>query len=174
MEFRNFLVNLVYLLNPKTYIELGVKNGYTFNVISSMVEKAYAVDIVKQSSVRINSNVEFFQGTTADFYHTHKQLSDSKIDFIFIDADHSYEAVLNDCAMMKRFVKPYSGLIFLHDTFPIKAELLQNGYCFNAWQAAKEIRKLDKDLEIVTIPGPWAGLSILRLIPNGLHGWMDF
>lgn len=171
MEFRDLIIDLVTLLKPKSYLELGVKNGFTFNSISKLVDKAYGVDIVKSSSVDIGKNCEFFQFSTANFYSIFKPRNE-KIDFIFIDADHSSISVLNDVAMMKNFIRPYTGLIFLHDTFPVNFELLSEGYCFDAWKAAKQI-KSDPDLEIVTIPGPWAGLSILRFTPNNKFGWMD-
>jgi len=41
---------------------------------------------------------------------------------------------------------------------------LNDRYCSNAWEAAYEIRTSEKykSFEIVTLPGPWAGLSIIR------------
>lgn len=172
MEFRNLMIELVNLLTPFSYAELGVKNGYTFNAISKLVMKAYAIDIVRHNSVEIGPNCEFFECSTVEFYNAFKQRQ-KHLDFIFIDADHSREAVLNDILLMKNFVRPYTGLIFLHDTYPINSGLLEVGYCADAWKAAKEIREIDKELEIVTIPGPWAGFSILRYLPDKKFGWMD-
>lgn len=172
MEFRDFIFHLMCLLKPKSYAELGVKAGYTFNILSQLVVKAYAVDIKKQASVIDRANTEFFECTTLEFYNRFK-IRKEKIDFIFVDADHNKIAVIKDAIMMKSFLTPYSGLMFLHDTYPVKEELLASGYCYNAWEAAKSLREIEKDFEIVTIPGPWAGLSILRYVPDNKHGWMD-
>lgn len=40
----------------------------------------------------------------------------NNIDFLFVDADHSYNGVLNDLKLWSRFVKP-SGVIVLHDYY---------------------------------------------------------
>ncbi|MBA7713844.1 hypothetical protein ES703_122854 [subsurface metagenome] len=44
-----------------------------------------------------------------------KILNGSKIDFLFIDADHSYEGVKKDFTLYSNFVKK-PGLIAFHDT----------------------------------------------------------
>jgi len=161
MEFKNLLLELTVLLQPKSYLELGVKDGYTFNAIAPLVDKAYAVDFNQRKSVTINNNVEFFEMSTTNFYENFKTRNE-KIDFIFVDADHKKE--------------PFSGLIFIHDTYPIKEELMCQGYCHTAWEAI-QITKPDikaMHMELITIPGPWAGLSIMRYTPDNKHGWMDF
>lgn len=172
MEYLDLMIELVRLLKPKNYIELGVKDGYTFNTISKLVEKSYAVDIKYKPSLNIGPTSEFFEMPTSEFYmHFFKRKE--LVDLIFIDADHSEEAVLGDVMRMKTILRPYSGLMLLHDTYPINKELLADGYCSTAWKAAKYLRKLD-GIEICTIPGPWAGLTLVRTIPNNRHGWMDY
>lgn len=175
MEFKNLLLELTVLLQPKSYLELGVKDGYTFNAIAPLVDKAYAVDFNQRKSVTINNNVEFFEMSTTNFYENFKTRNE-KIDFIFVDADHKKESVIIDIAIAKEFITPFSGLIFIHDTYPIKEELMCQGYCHTAWEAI-QITKPDikaMHMELITIPGPWAGLSIMRYTPDNKHGWMDF
>jgi hypothetical protein len=45
-------------------------------------------------------------------------LSDYEFDFVFIDADHSYESVRNDIATAKKHM-PHGGIICFHDYTPI-------------------------------------------------------
>lgn len=169
MEFRQLLVELVNLFKPHTYMEIGVKDGWTFNKIAPLVKRAVGVDIIA-SPVLDLPHVEFVQSDSKSFA---KKWLDP-IDFLFIDADHHCNSVLLDFHLFAPYVRPETGLIFMHDTYPIRKELLQEGYCYDAWRAAKTLQELSRNFyEIITLPGPWAGLSILRKRKDGRHGWMD-
>jgi predicted O-methyltransferase YrrM len=87
------------------------------------------------------------------------------IDLLFIDACHNKENVLRDFENYSKFVCEGTGLILLHDTHPISEEIAQPYLAGSAWEAAWEIRmnsKFRSNFEIVTLPGPSAGLSIIR------------
>jgi predicted O-methyltransferase YrrM len=154
------MCELIRLFEPHTYVEIGVKKGHTFNVISPLVKRAVAVDINEMSTIVARPNVEICRMTSLEFA---RQWNDP-IDLLFIDADHRKESVLADFDALSPFVQEGTGLILLHDTYPAAEYLLADGYCSNAWEAAFEIRKKRKysDFEIVTLPGPYAGLSIIR------------
>jgi len=184
MEYRWLLLQLAEFFRPKVYVEIGVKKGYTFNAMLPYVDRGVAVDIVKEPGVGAKfSNYEFFTGTSQDF----ASKWEGPIDFLFIDGDHRAAAVLKDFLNLFKWVTPDTGLIFLHDTYPANRELCAEGYCSDAWKAARYIREgangahpLGLLYEIVTLPGPWAGLSIIRRLARGKkspefisHGWMD-
>ena len=160
MEFREFICELIRLFEPHTYVEMGVQKGYTFNMVSPMVKRAVAVDINDMISIITRPNVETCRMTSLEFA---KQWTDP-IDLLFIDANHRKECVLDDFDALNGFVREGSGLILLHDTHPAAEHLLSDRFCSNAWEAAWEIRKKRKyaDFEIMTLPGPYAGLSIIR------------
>jgi len=160
MEFRDLMAELVRLFAPNTYVEVGVQRGYTFNFIAPMVQRAVAVDIQDMPCVIDRPNVQKHVAPSAEF----AAIWHAPIDFLFIDADHRKEAVLADFDLLSPFVRNGTGLIFLHDTHPVQDSLLSDRFCSNAWEAAWVIRKNRryKDFEIVTLPGPWAGISIIR------------
>lgn len=201
MEFRGLLVELVRLLQPEVYCEIGVKKGYTFNAIAPLVKVAIGIDPagfewypdkdVHNHSIKGHDKqpgswyLHNQHGTRVHLYHMTSDkfaevypkgkegFNQYKIDFLFIDGDHSAEQVKNDLLNFLPFVREDTGLIFLHDTYPVKPELAVEGHCHDAWKVADEISGYCDDcqisycepymeLEIVTIPGPWAGLSILR------------
>ena len=167
-EFLNLIIELVKLFKPGTYVELGVKRGFIFNRISPLVQKAVAVDSCGFKGVNASDNVAFFHMTTDEF----ATIWEGTIDMLFIDADHSKRQVLKDIDNMLPFIRDYTGLILLHDTYPINEPLTQDGYCSNAWEAAHEIRVTPRyfsQVEIVTLPGPFFGLSILRKVPFSGH-----
>ena len=171
MEHVHIMQEMARLFKPALYIEFGVKRGYTFNAMSPFCSKAVAVDPVDYGCLEMHDHVQYYKMTSLEF--SYEWSSDEKADFIFIDADHNYKAVLGDIARAKELIKPFTGLIFMHDTYPIREELLAPGYCSDAWRAARAVHKYRPEFEIVTLPGPWAGLSIVRYVP-GCHGWMGF
>lgn len=166
MEFIELFIALAKLYRPKVYVELGVKKGYTLKRMAPFVGQAIGIDIVPLAIDL--PNVKFVQGKTTEFAESLAG-REPFIDMLFIDADHSTKAVLEDFYAYFPYVKPGTGLILLHDTHPINEELTEDGYCSDAWKTAVYLRKEGycMDLEIVTLPGPWAGLSIVRKL--GVH-----
>lgn len=171
-EFRDLIFELVLLFKPDTYCEIGIKRGYVFNYIAPHVKRAVAVDKAPFRGIRKGDNTLHYQVNSSDFAAEWNKQKDTRIDMLFIDANHRCKNVLLDLGSMHDFVPEHTGLILLHDTYPIKRELLVDSRCSNSWEAAKFIRKeLGNLYEIVTLPGPQAGLSIVRKAMT--HGWMD-
>lgn len=169
-EFRELMSELINLYKPNTYVEVGVQKGYTFNTLAAKVKRAVAVDIGDMRHLKDRANVEKNRMTSREFA---AQWTD-QIDLLFIDADHRKEYVLEDFDNLSPYVPEGTGLILLHDTHPIKPRLLEDDCCSNAWEAAWEIRKKRKyrNFEILTLPGPYAGLSIIRKARKHL-AWME-
>ncbi len=164
MEYQNLLCELARLLKPEVYVELGVRDGDTFNSLSPLVKRAIAVDIKPMPKVVRRPHVQLLQMYTSEAaIKLAGQKDFSFIDFLFIDACHEKFSVLSDFRSFAPFVREGTGLIFLHDTHPVNKKLLSSKRCHNAWEAAWEIRQMYHDtFEIVTLPGPRAGLSVLR------------
>jgi len=173
MEYRQVIIDLIELMEPKdkVYVECGVQKGYTFNAVHRDFKRAVAIDISQQwlDKIHNNPNVEKFLGSSSEFVKTF----DGEIDLLFVDADHRKESVLSDFDNLSPYVKD-TGLILLHDTYPAAVHLTSEKYCHNAWEAARDIhqKKKYKDWEIVTLPFPYAGLSIIRRAIKHLH-WME-
>ncbi len=167
MEWRELLVEIVGRLRPDCYVELGCQRGHTFNAIAPRVKRAVAVDMSSKAIGHVHKlpHVEMYCMLTKDFIEQWKD----PIDILFIDADHSEEGVTTDFRGMLPYVIEGTGLIFLHDAHPMTKIALKGS--MEVWRLAQKIHKLDmyKDLEIVTIPGPNAGLSIIRKAPHHLY-----
>lgn len=165
-EFRDLLVEFVKLFSPETYIEIGVAHGYTFNIISSLVERAIAVD-PNMHHIKHRKNVKLYKCKSNEFFKKYH----SPIDFCFIDGDHSRKQAYIDFRNTFRLLKEHTGLIFMHDTYPINKKLLKSDKCSNAWQAVLSIKKYFVHAEVLTLPGPINGLTIIRKAKT--YGWMD-
>lgn len=121
-------------LNIKNFMEIGTDKGGTFVVWSALSSKNDGIrisldiphgpwgqnfDLANRNSwlTRMGSNVHILEGDS----HSEKSLSavqeilnGEKLDFLFIDGDHSYLGVKLDYYMYRQFVKP-GGWIGFHD-----------------------------------------------------------
>jgi len=176
-EFRALMVEIAKLFRPRVYVEIGAKNGDTFNLIAPFSTLAVAVDIKPMRGISLTPNVYVYQMSSKKFIEKWKTnwVEPIPIDMLFIDADHSYPCVMEDFRGLAPLVREGTGLIFLHDTYPVSYDLLVPERCNDAWRAAEEIRRSDefKDFEIVTLPGPIAGLSIIRKSEKHLHWYTN-
>jgi len=167
-EFLPLIKFLIEMYQPDTYVEVGIQKGHCFKQIAPLVQKAIGIDIKLLFDMPGSILIEKPSLDAA------KNWEHGTIDLLFIDGDHKKKSVLADVEAFLPHVTPCTGLVLLHDTYPGTKKLAVDGYCSDAWKAAHEIHsdKKYKDLEIVTLPGPYAGLSILRKAPKHLH-WQE-
>jgi len=170
MEFVWLIQGLMGMYHPAIYLECGIRHGHTFRQVAHLADKAIGLDIADCSA--ICSPHEFYHGTTSEFMDSWKGKS---IDMIFHDASHDSQTIQQDVKKMRKVVTPYTGLILIHDTYPMNEKLTGDGWCGSAWSAAKMIHDdpAFSDFEIATLPGPWAGISILRYVPEKHLHWKD-
>lgn len=157
-----FICLLAKSVKPKVYVELGIYDCTLFNRMIPLVsEKLIGVDFVPEMGKHMKKHrkTEFFAGTTTDFAKELKKRG-TVIDMLFIDADHSKEAVLEDFNNYFPMVKE-DGIILLHDSYPKNKEFTQSGYCGDGYKAIFELSKKTDKYEMVTIP-VHPGLVICR------------
>lgn len=152
MNHSNFLCELIRGCNYRSYLELGVYIGETLVPISKMVDRYIGVDINPHPLIE---PVNMFYGTTDAFFAQNKNM----YDFIFIDADHKMNSVHSDL-MQSLAILNKGGLIILHDTDPIRAELLQDGYCSDCCKIRDVLDDM-KELNYVTLPFLDPGLTLI-------------
>jgi predicted O-methyltransferase YrrM len=175
-EHRELIISLCKLFKPKVYVELGVKNGYVFNEVAKYAVIAVGVDVkgFTDQTTRI-TNATLFHTTTSNFIEIWKGLENTpykNIDLLFIDACHEKEQVLRDFFGLIPFVTENSGLVMLHDTYPITPNLSSERYCWSAFEAAFYLRKDYSDrYEVLTLPGPIAGITLIRKAIKQVH-WL--
>ena len=81
-----------------------------------------------------------------------KMVDDGQIDFLYIDANHSYEGCRDDIAAWASKVKK-GGIISGHDYF---SEYSQDGYDFGVIKAVDELRFKHFDAPFHVTPEPYA------------------
>lgn len=147
-------------IKPESYLEIGVRDGKSLNVVSKYSKVCHAVDL-KFINNNFDNNVITYEMSSDEFFiQKEKSLM---FDFVFIDGDHSEEQVYKDFLNVSDFVIE-DGFVLLHDTSPWCDEFLEPEWCNNAWEAALKIKNYhNNDWEILTLPfNP--GLTILKKI----------
>lgn len=167
----DFIVHLASIIRPNVYVELGLYQCVLFNQIIPHAKKLIGLDINPEAVKYMQkSNKTTFQNMTTDDYIKELHARPIEIDMLFIDADHSKEAVLNDFQNYFPFVKPH-GLILLHDGHPKDELNMSSGYCGDGWKTIEELSKNCEKYEMVTIP-VHPGLTICRK-RNSQLAWQD-
>jgi Glycosyltransferases involved in cell wall biogenesis len=157
----DFIVHLVSLIRPKVYVELGLYQCTLFNRIIPFAEQLIGVDITPEAGNYMQSlaKTRFVNATTQEFARE-LEINPIKIDILFIDADHSKEAVLQDFQTFFPYVAQH-GLILLHDTHPQDEEMMQPSWSGTACQAVEILARDTREYELMTIPVS-PGLTICR------------
>lgn len=157
----DFIVALARVLRPALYVELGVHRAELFNLMVPYAGRLVGVDVDERSRdfVVADPKVRFVCASTERFVEE-LQASAPAIDLLFIDADHSREAVVRDFRAYFPFVRPH-GLILLHDTHPGSPDLVSPDWCGDAYLAIDDLRRDDDGYELMTIPVS-PGLTLCR------------
>ena len=148
----DFIVHLASILKPNKYLEVGIHHCGLFNKMIPFADNLFGVDTNPASAYFMNKSnkVKFFNSTSASFFEEAIERNE-KFDFIFIDADHSKDAVKLDFAMSMKCLSD-QGILVLHDTFPINEAATSRERCDDGYLAIEELGKVVSDYELVTIP----------------------
>jgi len=151
----DMIVQIVKSINCKNYLELGVYDGATLEKVSAVVPRVIGVDI---NDFRKNKNIgEFHQTTTQNFLNNFNEI----VDVIFIDADHSFEAVKLDFKASLKNLNEF-GIIMLHDTDPISEKYISREHCEDSYKIIDWIKTEYPEMDVFTFPISEAGLTIVK------------
>ena len=118
-------------VKPKVILEIGTAGGGTLFLFSNIADEEatlISVDLYQTIEERIlfkyikkeKQKIFLIQGDSHSIETLRKIegiLRDNKVDFLFIDADHSYEGVKKDFEMYSPLVRK-GGIIAFHDIIP--------------------------------------------------------
>jgi len=132
-----FYYSIPYFLKAEVCVCLGSGGGYVPRLMTDsiwelqethMIEsgEVYVVDATngfngevdwstKDSFLREKFNPKFINSTTEDAYYNFFVKRDIKIDYLHIDADHTFEGCKLDFDLYSKIMNP-NGIISIHDT----------------------------------------------------------
>ena len=153
------LMKILTKLAPKTVLEIGTLKGgtlYLWTKAASPNATIISIDLPGSYPKRKISFYKSFGSASQKIYllraDSHSEttlhrveriLRGRKVDFLFIDGDHSYEGVKNDFQMYAKLVKS-GGIVAFHDIVPGPSERVGNVSKF--WD---EIKQNFRYIEIV-------------------------
>lgn len=122
----NALIEFVSPIKPTSILEIGVESGGNLFLLGESfptVRKRIAIDLAFRNSAALRRfsrrelETHFLRAQSAapsTFERVRRILGGDKIDFLFIDGDHTYEGVRGDFVAYRNLVRP-GGIIAFHD-----------------------------------------------------------
>ena len=156
-----FILNLAATLRPKNYLELGIYHCGLFNDIIPFAEKLTGVDIAPEAGRYMAKDAKArFVCSSTDDYAARLRETGETFDLIFIDADHSRQAVRKDFTNYIEFLRPH-GLLMLHDTHPLDEAATAAERCGDGYLSIDELSRQTERWEMMTVP-LHPGLTLCR------------
>ena len=166
------LANAVAALKPRTILEIGTARGGTLLIWSNLAsEKVISCDLVHREPQKAllealpppgsNCQVRLLTGNShaPEFkQRVAAELGGEKVDFLFIDGDHTVGGVAADYENYREFVRP-GGIIAFHDI--VEKQPFETSQVHQLWQI---IKKQTNTEEFINDPNQCGfGIGILRV-----------
>lgn len=168
--YRDVLRRLHELLQPRSYLEIGVETGATLS-LAQRAERAIGVDPdrSKLRSELVPPNARVFHETSDAFFATHtpaQLLGEARLELAFIDGMHWFEYALRDFINVEAWSRP-DGTIVLHDCLPVfpltaSRERRSKFWVGDVWKVVSILRELRPELRIKLIATAPSGLCVVR------------
>jgi hypothetical protein len=145
---------------PVVYVEIGVDRGHTMRTVSRNAVECHAVDVTfEHVNGPLGPNVHRWEMTSDEFFGRGLDGMSRPADVVFVDGDHSREAVTRDIAGALSILAE-DGVVIVHDTFPLERRWAKShcGY------GCRAVEALDGSLAVrcATLP-IFPGLSFITL-----------
>ena len=176
---RLLLYSLIYGLRPAMVLEIGTAEGGSAMIICAAMDaaergKLVCVDpapkIIPEHWERIAHRATLLKGLSTDTEAIQRAAGseDAQFDFVLVDGDHSYQGVLDDIAVVSRFVHNDSYILF-HDAHYIEVReaidaALQQYPLVDCGLLSLAMTQTDQLFR--GHPVQWGGLRLVRFQPS--------
>jgi predicted O-methyltransferase YrrM len=158
-EFEDLLIFIDSLPSKKIAVEIGSYDGGCLFAYKEIFEKVISIDLENRSRLK---EVDYIIGDSQKALPVLKETiggKNTKIDFLMIDGDHSYNGVKADFELYSKLVRK-GGIIAFHDILdtPLHRELFCRVDLF--WDEINKDERFEA-FEIIKSDGAWGGIGIL-------------
>lgn len=172
------LAKIIELKKPKIILEIGTSTGGTFFIWSRLATKdahLISIDLLEGGSnnwaypkwkgsfykkfASTSQKIDLIRADSQSeqtFANLKKILGNNQVDFLFIDADHTYKGVKKDYELYSPLVKK-GGIIAFHDI--IKFPDYTNVKVKQLWDEVKEGKQFQEFIE--SSDQLWGGIGVL-------------
>lgn len=160
MHYIQFLSKAHEILTPRSYLEIGVRNGRSLQLAKDC---AVGVDPNLRIKVPLRPEVALMQLKSDDYF---EQLSwRCKFDMAFVDGMHLFEFAFRDVCNVSRHLSEH-GVIFIDDVLPRSHEMAlrereTTHWTGDVWKVIQVIEDALPDVNIMTIDTQPTGLAML-------------
>lgn len=167
MEYYELLRTIHAHLTPRTYVEIGVRNGASL-ALALPETLCIGVDPAMEILHPIGPRTKLFHETSDDFFAHHDlaaELDGLPVDLAFIDGMHLVEFALRDFANLERYCGPGS-VILVHDCLPVDRETSTRErttqvWSGDVWKLVVGLRRHRPDLTVTTLDVPPTGMAVI-------------
>ncbi len=175
---------LINAKKAKTYLEIGVLNG--FNFLQIQAPRKIAIDPLFKIPGKLyrENGHEFYEVTSDSFFENDaNKIEKSGIDIAFIDGMHTFEQSYLDVVNCLKYLNP-GGVILMHDCCPTSAsaanpnrEEARKMPCYNGWwmgdvwKTPAYIRANREDLDVFVIDRDFGLGVVTRGKRKNPHGY---
>jgi len=179
-SYDDILARLHDVLNPQSYLEIGVCHGHTlrFSKCDTIAVDPHFdfnnIDIVKDF-IRNKKSLHLFQRTSDEFFEKYSptDLFNRPVDMAFLDGMHRAEYLLRDFINTEEHCRKNS-VIIMHDCLPLELGMAAREvndnvivphragwWAGDVWKTALLLKRERPDLHITAINAPPTGLVIV-------------
>lgn len=171
-DYYNWLLRFQRLLNPETYVEIGLGHGRSL-ALAGPTTRAVGIDPYQGAWERLNyvcphTPATLFPVTSDDFFATQdlgQVIGKPTFDLAFIDGLHLFEQVLKDFINLEKYAGKDS-VILIHDCLPVAPIVAERERCTgfwtgDVWRIIPCLKTFRPDLRIMTIPTKPSGLAVV-------------
>jgi hypothetical protein len=167
-DYYEVLERIQSFLKPRTYVEIGIRNGESFALAKTAVA-SIGIDPAPDLKVPLRPGAKVFEMTSDAFFAGHnlaEELGHDTVDLAFIDGMHLFEFALRDFANLEKFCGPNSTIL-VHDCYPVDRvtaarERTTQIWSGDVWKLILCLKKYRPDLHVSTIDAPPTGLGVIR------------
>lgn len=168
--YRDLLQRLHEILQPRSYLEIGVETGATLS-FAKAAERAVGIDpdASKLQRELVPACARVFSVPSDEFFAQHERqeiFGEHRLDLALIDGMHLFEYALRDFINVEAWSQ-HNGVIVLHDCvplFPLTAsrERRSNLWVGDVWKVVSILREYRPELSVKIVMTAPSGLCIVR------------
>lgn len=166
-DYYSVLSLLHQILEPHSYVEIGVRNGESLCLALSGTT-TIGIDPFPQMTERVHPGTRLYPMTSDEFFENldlHEELGTATLSLAFIDGMHLFEQVLKDFMNLERYAGEET-VVVVHDCMPLTRRVAsrdrQTGFwCGDGWKIVPCLLSYRPDLRIAVVPTKPSGLGII-------------
>ena len=173
MDYYKVLEAIHRLLAPRTYVEIGVRHGESWQLVSEGVQ-SIGIDPAPSIRHEPRGQAQLFCGTSDEFFAQFPPTAlfgGKAVDLAFIDGMHLFEYALRDFIHLEKCAGE-NGVILVHDCLPVDAVTSARERTTSVWSGDVYklilcLREWRPDLNVTVIDTAPTGLAVITgLKPN--------